>query len=240
MPRKQRNPKARREPVNPYVYAWLESGELPDRQTLGDGWWDAFEAIGNDRGIEAIWREAQAELLEAWINARPGTRPHGWWQFDAPRWREADKPERARRITAEDFPEPRKRLGGIGDPAYAHLNVWPAFHFGFPTCWVSDFDEAYYNGRSRDIHGKRIGTEYHKGYFKGLAPRPDDPPVYESQAAYLERHNLMSDAERRRLPADAFEPERLEIAADDTPDLRATHPDTWARPCFDETKEGSH
>lgn len=39
---------------------------------------------------------------------------------------------------------------------------------------------------------------------------PDDPPRFESEAAYLQRHNLMSAAERRRLPADAFEDDTIE------------------------------
>jgi len=33
----------------------------------------------------------------------------------------------------------------------------------------------------------------------------DDQPVFESQAAYLERHGLLTDGERECLPGDAFE-----------------------------------
>jgi len=32
------------------------------------------------------------------------------------------------------------------------------------------------------------------------------PPLFESQAAYLDRHKLLSDDEQEALPADAFEP----------------------------------
>ena len=111
--------------------------------------------------------------------------------------------------------EPRRRLGGIGTPAYEVLNVLPAFRAGLPTEWVSAWDEAYYNGRRRDVHGEPIGTEYHEGYFAGLAPRADDPPVYESEAAYLERHGLLSAAERRRLTPADFAPVRITVPADD-------------------------
>jgi hypothetical protein len=45
-------------------------------------------------------------------------------------------------------------------------------------------------------------------YWSGLDPA--DPPVFESEAAYLDRHGLMPDAERRRVPASAFEPEAVE------------------------------
>ena len=33
---------------------------------------------------------------------------------------------------------------------------------------------------------------------------PADPPVFESQAAYLDRHKLLTEVERECLPADAF------------------------------------
>lgn len=36
---------------------------------------------------------------------------------------------------------------------------------------------------------------------------PDDPPRFESQAAYLRRHGLLLPGELRRLTAAAFEPE---------------------------------
>ena len=59
-------------------------------------------------------------------------------------------------------------------------------------------------------HGNRIekwkGGFYKEGDFKGVAIDPDDPPVFESQAAYLDRHKLLSDDERESFPADAFEP----------------------------------
>ena len=39
----------------------------------------------------------------------------------------------------------------------------------------------------------------------GFLPRHTDQT---QQAAYLERHNLLTDAERESLPVDAFEPVR--------------------------------
>jgi len=43
---------------------------------------------------------------------------------------------------------------------------------------------------------------------KSEAIDPNDPPVFESQAAYLERYKLLSDGGREALPTDAFEPVR--------------------------------
>jgi hypothetical protein len=95
------------------------------------------------------------------------------------------------------------------------LNVIPEFACGIPTSWVSAFDEQYYNGRARDIHGTPIGTEYHEGMFEGLAPRAEDPPRFESQASYLDRHGLLTPGERRVLTAIDFAPEILDLTADD-------------------------
>jgi len=38
---------------------------------------------------------------------------------------------------------------------------------------------------------------------------PDDPPLVESEAAYLRRHGLLLTGERRRLTSDAFEPKAI-------------------------------
>jgi hypothetical protein len=72
------------------------------------------------------------------------------------------------------LPQPRKRTGGTGTPAYEVQSVGPAFAYGIPTVWVG-LDE-------------------------------DNPPVFESQAAYLKRHGLLLAGEKRR--AD-FEPEAV-------------------------------
>jgi len=36
---------------------------------------------------------------------------------------------------------------------------------------------------------------------------PQDPPVFEAQATYLERLGLLQPGERERIPAEGFEPE---------------------------------
>ena len=35
---------------------------------------------------------------------------------------------------------------------------------------------------------------------------PEDPPVFESEATYLDRHGLLTAAERRRLRVADYEP----------------------------------
>ena len=68
---------------------------------------------------------------------------------------------------------------------------------------------AYYNGRATDIHGNRIGTDYHDGDFPFDALDANDLPRFESQAAYLKRYGLFMPGEERRLPANAYDAEVL-------------------------------
>lgn len=61
--------------------------------------------------------------------------------------------------------------------------------------WIDPWLVDYYNGRALDVHGNRIGKDRQ---FRGLAIDPDNPPVFESQAAYLNRHELLNASERKR------------------------------------------
>ena len=108
-------------------------------------------------------------------------------------------------ITARELPVPRRRLGGTGTWSSAALNVWPSLPFGIPRSFVSQSDVEYYTGRARDIHGNPIGQEFvgHSFPFEGFDP--NDPPTFESEAAYLNRHGLLTPEELRRLPAEAFD-----------------------------------
>jgi hypothetical protein len=58
------------------------------------------------------------------------------------------------------------------------------------------------------------------GYWNEETLDADDPPVFESEASYLERHGLLTTSERGRLKADAFAPVpvRLDDDADDEGD----------------------
>ena len=129
--------------------------------------WVALELTGNDQAFQREWQTRRAAILKQWIQARPGTRPFGWWQCEAP--------------------EARRRLGGTGQATYEYLNVTPRYAFGIPIDWWSG------------------------GSTRGVLPSVDDPPVYESQADYLARLGMLVPNEAERLPADAFEPEKIVI-----------------------------
>jgi hypothetical protein len=236
MPRKLRRPKARARELSPAMVTFLLTGDLPrgdDGRAVG--WVEVHTKSSAE--LRADWLAVRDDLLGEWIISHPGTRPWGWWRFDAPRWAREDWPARQRDLgpwADRLFPEPRQRVGGVGTPVYEVLNYLPEFCAGVPVQWVTPFDAAYYRGEARDSRGAPIGTEYRDGHFEGLAPDPNDPPIFESEASYLRRHHLLMPGEEKRLPADAFEPEALRLGLDDDLDPRAEFPDVFAQPAFDE------
>lgn len=154
--------------------AWvrdLSAGGQPElapemREGLLDG---HFFGITTSRGsglpadmaaVEAAWRAHGAKLVEYWASdpeghegtllepapAGPGHRPWGWWAFEAP--------------------EPRKRVGGTGEPSDRPWCPAPRLSFGRPAVWET------WNA--------------------------DDPPRFETEAAYLDRLDLWLAGERKR------------------------------------------
>jgi len=87
-----------------------------------------------------------------------------------------------------DAPEPRRQVGGPTECSGCHMVDDGAFFFGLPQHWTGPADFPAF-----------------------LAPlMPDkDVPLYESQAAYLKRHKLLSDAESEELNHGAFRPVRV-------------------------------
>jgi hypothetical protein len=179
--------------------------------------------------MRADWNEHRVELLDFWIQdptpwpehgpsgerfsyvrpGGPGSRPWAWWRFTAPRW-QPDDPRHAGAHYVGQLSEPRKRLGGVGTPDYEVLAHAPQFEFGIPVSWVDQWDSDFYNGRALDDDGDVIETKYSEGDFAGEPVDPDDPPIFESQAAYLQRNNLLLPGERERLTEADFEPETVE------------------------------
>jgi hypothetical protein len=91
-----------------------------------------------------------------------------------------------------DVPEPgRCRLGGIGTPANECTAIMLRLTRGVPADWLWPPDAAEWP----DLIGCLVSLA--------------DPPAFESEATYLDRHGLFLPGERERLTAAAFEPWRL-------------------------------
>ena len=212
--------------------AYLADNELPPRSewSPADMWWWTTERASDEPGLgwygtsaRALWEEHRAELMARWLVDNPGRRPRCWWDYEAPRQSFGTWPGW---WLDGKLPEPRLRLGGVGTPVHEVLAHVPTFDYGLPTRWVECWMMmVYYNGRAKDVRGTPIGANHKPGDFAGVPIDPDDPPVFESQAAYLERHGLLLPGERRRLRKADFEPEAvLPEPLDEEEDLRDLEP----------------
>jgi len=207
MPRKPRMPRRAKQKITPALRTYLETGRY-EKDAEGAG--DAFLIKVSSSKLKKEWESFKDEILLEYIHEHPCKRPWGWWLFESPRW--WDDPFQGCYFHGL-FPEPRQRIGGTGTPNYEVLAYVPHFDKGIPTGWISKFDEDYYNGRAKDINGNPIGTKYKEGHFKGKAIDPDNSPCFESEAAYLDRHGLLTDFEKRHLAKhpELLEPETVNI-----------------------------
>jgi hypothetical protein len=203
---------------------YLETGDRDGGAGFGFLLW-SFD----DDAVAETWRTVGPDLTLEWAIRRPGLRPALWWRLTAPQVPIAN----VKQAGPDDLAAQRRRLGGIGTPQYECLNVAPRFAFGIPSDWVSSFDEAYYRGIAVDIHGRPIAIEFRKADFRGVAPRADDPPIFESQATYLERFGLLFDGEKDRITAAGWNPEAIAIPSDAGPDVRQQFPSPHASRIFD-------
>jgi hypothetical protein len=138
--------------------------------------------------LATLWEAHSERILAEHVTNCPGTRPARFWQYEAV--------------------EPRQRLGGTGTPASDVLAYKPAFRYGLPAVWITQRDVKYYGGTAVDIHGAPVGDLYPSN-FTGVAIDPNDPPTFESQAAYLKRHGLFLAGEERRLRKANWEAESV-------------------------------
>lgn len=94
-----------------------------------------------------------------------------------------------------DAPEPRRRIGGVGTPSHEVLSVAPCYEFGLPTGWIGEFEERHFEN------------------CKGLGINVNDPPIFESQATYLNRHGLLTESEKKYLQRnlELLESEKINI-----------------------------
>ena len=124
-PRKQREEKPQ---ISDALRRFFEAGERPE---TGAEKAELFALAGTPEKAKKLWREFEEDVLVTWRKEQPCTRPLSWWQHSAPRW--------TRKFDAYfdgTLPEPRQRIGGVGEPAFEHLALVPFFEHGIPKSWV--------------------------------------------------------------------------------------------------------
>lgn len=195
MPVKRRKSK-QKAALSPGATRWLRGEHHEDIEEIDpeEIVWYLFES---DDELAQTWRENADWVLAEWIAENPGTRPEHWWRYDAPRDTSTG------RYWDGEFPEPRIRLGGTGQIAWELLAIKPMWPFGIPGGWITQDDVRIY----------RDGLKYRPGDpdWPGVAVDPNDPPIFESEATYLDRHGLFLPGEKRRIPPDGWEPEAITL-----------------------------
>ena len=112
----------------------------------------------------------------------------GWAQIRddlIARWAEERPGRRPRAWWRFDAKEMRQRLGGKGDAILEALPSQEVYHVGIPIRWR----QPGYVGPA------------------GTPVDPKDPPIFESEAEYLRRLDLLLPGELERLTPDDFTPE---------------------------------
>lgn len=171
----------------------------------GDDEASGFVKYAPDGELAALWAANSEGIVSEHVANYKGTRPARWWQFESPRIPLGTYPDA---WFDGKLPEPRQRLGGIGTPAFEVLAYKPRYSFGLPVDWITPWQVKWYGGTAVDIRGNPIGSLVPTD-FKGVAIDPNDPPIFESQAAFLKRHGLFLPGEERRLRKADFEAETV-------------------------------
>lgn len=87
-------------------------------------WDDSLFRPGRPSAAE-LWRDYGPDVLHAWVDKRPGTRPRLWWIYDAP------EPQ-------------RRRLGGVGTAMHECTATALRLRLGLPVDWLSAGLAAYF------------------------------------------------------------------------------------------------
>lgn len=178
MPIKPRKRRTKKEGIPAAQVYFYETGSYDQSGFDEEDRYDMFMRFNGT--LNDAWPENKDKIVSDWVKKNPCTRPWAWWLWDAPRWDD----QFFDCYYHGELPEPRQRLGGVGTPSHEVLSIVPHFSFGIPDSWVTQQEVDYYN---------------RNGHFKGVAIDPDDPPCYESEASYLQRHGLLTAAEIKHL-----------------------------------------
>lgn len=135
-----------------------------------------------ERRLKEIWNKDI--VMRDFVVKQPGKRPFAWWNYDAPRW---DDPFKGWYIHGT-LTEMRKRLDTNSDivPSWECINDMPLIVFGIPERFLKKGVEFLHSEVSDDE-------------LKNI--------LFESEASYLKRHELLNPGEENKLSEDALKPE---------------------------------
>lgn len=156
------------------------------------------------------WERIQDRVVDEWKVKRPGHRPRMWWTHNSA--------------------GPRKRLGGTGDLMFKRGT---SYERGIPEVWLSPFQACYFRGMAVDVNGQPLESVrlnapvFSPEEFHGVPPDPADPPMYESEPAFLLRHKMLSDSERQLLTEYDFKP--VPLPEEYWPTWNQRHWDHWVK-----------
>jgi hypothetical protein len=105
-------------------------------------------------------------------------------------------------------PEPRRRLGGTG-------TTWGDYHAQEHVPFRGLPGSSWF--RAEDVARGTLSSA-------AVAVDASDPPLFESEAAYLRRLGLLIPGEARRLTAEDFEPHAIVIPPPPPPPTNGTFP----------------
>src|SRR5262245_43132117 len=148
---------------------------------LSDGLYPAAKFDRAERYFvkyDELWPSVRERILEDWIRERPGTRPSYWWLHDAPDMAVAELVDHGWDC-ASFAPKLKEPRLRVGG---VEQTVWERFPAVVPV---------FVRGIPKDWD----------------SVDPTNPPRFESESAYLDRHGLLDPGERRRLSSADFEPE---------------------------------
>src|SRR5262245_31705133 len=142
MPRKRQNTKTKYSSVSETAMFLASDGHWGSYDAASwDAWTYKYPTVKRSE-CASVWGIVWPSLELEWSESYPGRRPAWWWIFDAPPmsaaeiaamgWEDCD--------FAEHLREPRRRLGGVGDPKFEHLNYVPSWDYGIPSSWVSEWE----------------------------------------------------------------------------------------------------
>lgn len=147
-----------------------------------------FTNYVDEEELSELWNKYCDAIIADYAKEYPGYRPGRWWKYTAP--------------------EMRKRIGGIGTPCHEALEYSRSFNYGLPVDWITPWQVEYYNRPLPENYGN-FAKPLAPDNFTGVAIDPNNPPLYESQAAYLKRQKLLLPGEAKQLTKIDFEPERI-------------------------------